>query len=68
VPWLELVSARRGVGRRRIRTGTVGVNGGAWFGPDVPFGGFKQSGVGREMGPAGLEEFLESKSLAIPVG
>ena len=31
---------------RRIRTGTVGVNGGAWFGPDVPFGGFKQSGVG----------------------
>ena len=35
---------------RRIRTGTVGVNGGAWFGPDVPFGGFKQSGVGREMG------------------
>ena len=53
---------------RRIRTGTVGVNGGAWFGPDVPFGGFKQSGVGREMGPAGLEEFLESKSLAMPVG
>jgi aldehyde dehydrogenase (NAD+) len=53
---------------RKIRTGTVGVNGGAWFGPDVPFGGFKQSGVGREMGPAGLEEFLETKSLAIPIG
>ena len=53
---------------RRIRTGTVGVNGGAWFGPDVPFGGFKQSGIGREMGAAGLEEFLESKSLAMPVG
>ena len=53
---------------RRIRTGTVGVNGGAWFGADVPFGGYKQSGVGREMGAAGLEEFLESKSLAIPVG
>src|SRR5580693_1219851 len=53
---------------RRIRTGTVGVNGGAWFGPDVPFGGFKQSGVGREMGAAGLEEFLETKSLAIPIG
>jgi aldehyde dehydrogenase (NAD+) len=52
---------------RRIRTGTIGVNGGAWFGPDVPFGGYKQSGVGREMGAAGLEEFLESKSLAIPV-
>jgi acyl-CoA reductase-like NAD-dependent aldehyde dehydrogenase len=53
---------------RRIRSGTIGVNGGAWFGPDVPFGGFKQSGIGREMGAAGLEEFLEAKSLAIPVG
>jgi acyl-CoA reductase-like NAD-dependent aldehyde dehydrogenase len=49
---------------RRIRSGTMSVNGGAWFGPDVPFGGFKQSGIGREMGAAGLEEFLESKSLA----
>jgi acyl-CoA reductase-like NAD-dependent aldehyde dehydrogenase len=53
---------------RRIRTGSVGVNGGAWFGPDVPCGGYKQSGIGREMGTDGLEEFLESKSLAIPVG
>jgi aldehyde dehydrogenase (NAD+) len=52
---------------RRIRTGTVSVNGGAWFGPDVPFGGYKQSGVGREMGKAGLEEFLEVKALAVPV-
>jgi aldehyde dehydrogenase (NAD+) len=52
---------------RRIRTGTISVNGGAWFGPDVPFGGFKQSGVGREMGAAGLEEFLEGKALAIPL-
>ena len=51
---------------RRIRAGTVSVNGGAWFGPDVPFGGYKQSGVGREMGTAGLEEFLEFKSLATP--
>jgi len=52
---------------RRIRTGTIGVNGGAWFGPDVPFGGYKQSGVGRESGAAGLEEFFESKAIAIPV-
>jgi acyl-CoA reductase-like NAD-dependent aldehyde dehydrogenase len=51
---------------RRIRTGTLGINGGAWFGPDSPFGGYKQSGVGREMGKAGLEEFLESKTLAVP--
>ena len=53
---------------RRIKAGTLSVNGGAWFGPDVPFGGFKQSGIGREMGTAGLEEFLETKALAIPVG
>jgi aldehyde dehydrogenase (NAD+) len=51
---------------RRIRTGTLGINGGAWFGPDSPFGGYKQSGVGREMGKAGLQEFLESKTLAVP--
>jgi aldehyde dehydrogenase (NAD+) len=53
---------------RRIRTGTISVNGGAWFGPDVPFGGYKQSGIGREMGVAGLEEFLERKALATVVG
>jgi aldehyde dehydrogenase (NAD+) len=53
---------------RRIRTGTISVNGGAWFGPDVPFGGYKQSGIGREMGAAGLEEFLERKALATVVG
>ena len=34
----------------RMRTGTVGVNGGVWYSPDMPFGGYKQSGVGREMG------------------
>ena len=50
----------------RIRTGTVGVNGGLWFSPDVPFGGYKQSGIGREMGMAGFEEYLQTKSLAEP--
>src|SRR3954447_14309451 len=49
---------------RRIRTGTFSINGGNYFSPDSPFGGFKQSGIGREMGSAGLEEFLESKTLA----
>jgi aldehyde dehydrogenase (NAD+) len=49
---------------RRIRTGTIGVNDGIWFGHDVPFGGFKQSGVGREMGPEGFEEYTEIKVIA----
>ena len=53
---------------RRIRTGTVGVNGGMWFAPDAPFGGYKQSGIGREMGVAGLGEFLETKTIAVPAG
>jgi len=50
----------------RIRTGTVGINGGLWFSPDMPFGGYRQSGVGRESGIAGFEEYLETKSLAEP--
>ncbi|HYG92994.1 MAG TPA: aldehyde dehydrogenase [Nocardioides sp.] len=49
---------------RRIRTGTLAVNGGVWFSPDVPFGGYKQSGLGREMGVAGFEEYLEVKVIA----
>ncbi|WP_067864893.1 aldehyde dehydrogenase family protein [Nocardia shimofusensis] len=53
---------------RRIRTGTFSINGGNYFHPDAPFGGYKQSGIGREMGRAGLEEFLESKTLAEVVG
>jgi len=52
---------------RRIRTGTIGVNGGQWFGADSPFGGYKQSGLGREMGVAGFEEYLEIKTIAEPV-
>ncbi|WP_183093343.1 aldehyde dehydrogenase [Nocardioides stalactiti] len=51
---------------RRIRTGTLAVNGGVWFSPDAPFGGYKQSGLGREMGVAGFEEYLEMKTIAEP--
>lgn len=47
---------------RKIRTGQVDINGGA-FNPVAPFGGYKQSGVGRERGEFGFEEFLEIKSL-----
>jgi aldehyde dehydrogenase (NAD+) len=53
---------------RRIRTGTFSINGGNYFSPDAPFGGYKQSGIGREMGAAGLEEFLEKKTFATVVG
>jgi betaine-aldehyde dehydrogenase len=47
---------------RRLRTGQVEVNGGA-FNPAAPFGGYKQSGIGREAGTFGLEEFLETKAI-----
>jgi aldehyde dehydrogenase (NAD+) len=50
----------------RLRTGTVGVNGGLWYAADVPFGGYKQSGLGREMGVQGFEEYLETKAIAEP--
>ena len=42
------------------------VNGGFWNSPDVPFGGYRQSGVGRENGRQGFEEYLETKALAFP--
>ncbi|MGW5729198.1 aldehyde dehydrogenase [Nocardia beijingensis] len=47
-----------------VRTGTLSVNGGIWYSADVPFGGYKQSGLGREMGIAGFEEYLETKVIA----
>ncbi|MFI0350332.1 aldehyde dehydrogenase family protein [Actinomadura sp. 9N407] len=53
---------------RRIRTGTFSINGGNYFSPDTPFGGYKQSGLGREMGVSGLEEFMETKTFATVVG
>jgi acyl-CoA reductase-like NAD-dependent aldehyde dehydrogenase len=49
---------------RRMRTGQVQING-ATFNPLAPFGGFKQSGSGREYGRFGLEEFLETKSIQL---
>jgi len=49
---------------RRIRTGQVDVNGGIWN-PAAPFGGYKQSGIGRENGVYGLEEFLEYKAMQL---
>ena len=49
---------------RRIRAGQIDINGGA-FNMNAPFGGFKQSGHGREAGVYGLEEFLEYKALQL---
>jgi betaine-aldehyde dehydrogenase len=50
---------------RRIRTGTFAVNG-LGMNPAAPFGGFKQSGIGRELGPEGLSPYLEYKSISVP--
>ncbi|MEV4576344.1 aldehyde dehydrogenase family protein [Nonomuraea jabiensis] len=49
---------------RRLRTGQVAINGGR-FNPLAPFGGYKQSGVGRELGEHGLEEYLETKAMQL---
>ncbi len=61
--WSKDVARARRVARR-LRTGQVDINGGA-FNPLAPFGGFKQSGIGREGGRHGLAEFLEIKSLQL---
>ncbi|WP_189082912.1 aldehyde dehydrogenase family protein [Mangrovihabitans endophyticus] len=47
---------------RRMRTGSVDING-ATFNPAAPFGGYKQSGIGRELGPYGLAEFQQTKAI-----
>ncbi|MFD4366733.1 aldehyde dehydrogenase [Rhodococcus sp. NPDC058521] len=60
--------AERGLGvAKKIRTGTYAIN---WyaFDPGSPFGGYKNSGIGRENGPEGLEAFCETKSVLMPPG
>jgi aldehyde dehydrogenase (NAD+) len=52
---------------RRLRVGSVSVNGGMCIAPDLPFGGYKRSGIGREWGREGIEEFLETKAIAVGV-
>jgi aldehyde dehydrogenase (NAD+) len=59
----------RGLGiARQVRTGTYMLNAAVPIDFATPFGGFKESGVGREFGPEGLETFLEKKSIALPAG
>jgi aldehyde dehydrogenase (NAD+) len=49
---------------RRIRTGSFAVNGGMFYGADAPFGGYKSSGVGRQCGIEGFQQYLETKTIA----
>jgi len=59
----------RGLGiARQVRTGTYMLNAPVPIDFATPFGGYKESGVGREIGPEGLESFLEKKSIALPAG
>ncbi|HUC05209.1 MAG TPA: aldehyde dehydrogenase [Acidimicrobiales bacterium] len=59
----------RGLGvARQVRTGTYMLNAPVPIDFSTPFGGYKESGVGREFGPEGLETFLEMKSIALPAG
>lgn len=53
---------------RRLRAGFIGLNGTAGYGADTPFGGYKESGVGRQNGIAGFEQYTEIKSVAYPAG
>ncbi len=52
---------------RRIRTGSISVNGGMWYGADSPYGGYKDSGIGRQCGPEGFEQYVETKAIAWPL-
>ncbi|HWE65031.1 MAG TPA: aldehyde dehydrogenase [Acidimicrobiales bacterium] len=59
----------RGLGvARQVRTGTYMLNAPVPIDFTTPFGGFKESGLGREFGPEGLDTFLEKKSIALPAG
>ena len=51
---------------RRLRAGFIGLNGTAGYGADTPFGGYKDSGVGRQNGVAGFSQYTEIKSVAYP--
>ena len=50
---------------RQVQTGQLDINGGS-YNPAAPFGGYKKSGIGRELGRFGFEEYLQTKSLQLP--
>jgi acyl-CoA reductase-like NAD-dependent aldehyde dehydrogenase len=53
---------------RRLRAGFIGVGGCAAYGADAPFGGYKASGIGRQNGIAGFDQYTELKTVGYPVG
>ena len=52
---------------RRIRTGSVMINSGMYYGADAPFGGYKMSGIGRQNGHEGFEQYLQTKTIGYPI-
>jgi len=48
---------------RRVRTGSISINGRLWYGADSPYGGYKSSGIGRQNGLEGFEQYLETKAV-----
>ena len=52
---------------RRLRAGTISINGGVTYGADAPFGGYKASGVGRQNGLEGFLQYTETKTIAVSV-
>jgi aldehyde dehydrogenase (NAD+) len=52
---------------RRIRAGTISINGGISYGADAPFGGYKASGIGRQNGHEGFEQYTETKTIAVSI-
>lgn len=61
--WGSSTNEAQQVGER-IQAGMVGVNGGQFTSADMPFGGLRRSGIGREWGVAGMEEFLETRTMS----
>jgi acyl-CoA reductase-like NAD-dependent aldehyde dehydrogenase len=53
---------------RRLRAGFIGINGAVGYSADVPFGGYKASGIGRQNGVAGFDQYTQIKSVAYPAG
>ena len=52
---------------RRIRTGSLTINGAMYYGADAPFGGYKMSGIGRQNGIEGFEQYLQTKVIGYPL-